>query len=80
MIKGENFSDGFGDEAISIVVYLKNRNPAKILEQKTPFEAFYGFKLEVSHLRIFGRKEFSHIPKEYTRNIDAKEIKCIFIG
>ena len=80
MIKGKNLSNGFWVEAISIVVYLKNRSPTKILENKTPFEDFYGYKLEVSHLRIFGSKAFSHIPKEDRRKLDAKEIKCIFIG
>jgi hypothetical protein len=80
MIKGKNISNGFWDEAISIVVYLKNRSPTKILEHKTPFEYFYGYKPEVSHLRIFGSKAFAHIPKEDRRKLDAKEIKCIFIG
>ena len=80
MIKGKNLSNGFWAEAISTVVYLKNRSPTKILENKTPFEAFYGYKPEVSHLKIFGSKAFSHIPKEDRRKLDAKAIKCIFIG
>ena len=80
MIKGKNLSNGFWDEAISIVVYLKNRSPTKILDHKTPFESFYGYKLEVSHLRIFESKAFAHIPKEDRRKLDAKAIKCIFIG
>jgi hypothetical protein len=31
-------------------------------------------------LRIFGSKVFPHIPKEDRRKLDAKLIKCIFIG
>jgi hypothetical protein len=80
MIKGKNLSNSFWSEANSIIVYLKIRSPTKILENKTPFEAFYGYKPEVSHLRIFGSKEFAHIPKEDRRKLDAKAIKCIFIG
>ena len=80
MIKGKNISNGFWAEAISTAVYLKNRSPTKILENKTPFEAFYGYKPEVNHLRIFGSKAFAHIPKEDRRKLDAKAIKCIFIG
>ena len=53
-----------GEETINIVVYLKNRSPTKILDLKTPFEVFYGYKPKVSHLRIFGLKEFDHIPKD----------------
>ena len=45
-----------------------------------PFKEFYGFKPKVSHLRIFGCKAFAHIPKEDRRKLDAKAIKCIFIG
>ena len=63
MIKGKNLSNDFWDEEISTAAYLKNRSPTKILEKKTPFESFYGYKPKVSHLRIFGTKSFAHIPK-----------------
>jgi transposase InsO family protein len=80
MLKGKNISNGFSGEAINTVVYLKNRSPTKILDLKTPFEVLYGYKPEVSHLRIFGLKAFSHIPKNERRKLDAKYVKCIFIG
>lgn len=80
MVKSKGLSNSFGAEAINTTVYLKNRSPTKYLEHKTPFEAFYGFKPKVSHLRIFGCKAFAHIPKEDRRKLDAKAIKCIFIG
>jgi hypothetical protein len=44
MIKSKNLSNGFWAEAINTVVYLTNRSPTKILEEKTLFEAFYGYK------------------------------------
>jgi hypothetical protein len=40
----------------------------------------YYYKQVDNNLRIFGCKYFSHIPKENMRKLDAKEIKCIFIG
>lgn len=80
MLQGKNISNGFWDEAIIIVVYLKNRSPTKGLELKTCFEAFYGYKPKVIHLKVFGCKEFSHIPKDERRKLDEKSIKCIFIG
>jgi hypothetical protein len=81
MIKAKNLSDGFWAEAISIVLYLKNRSPTKFLEYKTPYETnFYSYKPIVNHLRIFGSKTFFHISKEDRRELDAKTIKCIFIG
>jgi len=80
MLQGKNISNGFWVEAINTVVYLKNRSPPKILDLKTPFEAFYGYKPKVNHLRVFGCKEFSHIPKDERRKVDGKSIKCTFIG
>ena len=41
---------------------------------------FHRYKLEVSHLRVFGCKAFSHVPKDEGKKLDAKSIKCIFIG
>ena len=79
MLKGKNLSKGFWAEVVNIVVYLKNRSPTKSLESKTPFEALFGFKPVVSHLRAFGCKYFSHIPKENRKKLDSKAIKCIFV-
>lgn len=58
---------------------MKNKSPTRSLESKTPFEALYGYKAIVKHLRIFGCKTFSHIPKEDRRKIDSKAIRCTFI-
>ena len=80
MLQGKNISNGFWDEAINTAVYLKNRSPTKKLELKTPFEVFYGYKLEISHLRILGCRAFAYIPKDDRRKVDAKSIECVFVG
>ena len=80
MLKGKNLSNGFWVEAVSTVVYLKNRSPTRSLEFKTPFEALYGYKPAVKHLRIFGCKALAHIPNEDRKKIDSKSIICAFIG
>lgn len=80
MLKGKDLSNGFWVEAINTAVYLKSRSPTKSLDLKTPFEALYGFKPTVSHLRVFGLKAFSHTPKEDRKKLDAKAIKSIFVG
>ena len=71
-LQGKNISNGFLAEAINIVVYLKNRSPTKSLDLKTHFEAFYGYKPKLNHLRVFGHKAFSYIPKDERRKLDAK--------
>ena len=34
-------------------VYILNRSPTKALDGRTPYEAWHGRKLAVSHLRVF---------------------------
>jgi hypothetical protein len=80
MIKGKNLSNAFWVEAINSVVYLKNRSPKRCLDNVTPFKALYGSKPAVHNLKVFGCKDFAHIPKENRKKLDAKSIKCIFIG
>jgi hypothetical protein len=80
MIKGKNLSNTFWVEAINTAVYLKNRSPTRCLGNVTPFEALYGSKSAVHNLKVFGCKSFANIPKENRKNLDAKAIKCIFIG
>ena len=80
MLQGKGISNGLWAEAINIAIYLKNRSPTKCLGFKTPFEALFGFKPAVSHLRIFGSKTYAHIPKADRKKLDPKALKCIFVG
>ena len=80
MLQGNNISNGFWAEAINTVVYLKNWSPTKKLSFRTLFEILYGHKLDVSHLILFGCTAFAHITKANIRKLDAKSIKCVFIG
>ena len=47
---------------------------------QNPFEALYRLKPVVSHLKVFGSKYFSHIPKADRKKLDPKVLKCIFVG
>jgi len=80
MTKGKNLSNGFLPKAISIAVHLKNKSPTRCLDVKNPFEAFYDFKPAVHLLSVFGSRSFAHIPKEDRKKLEAKSIKCIFVG
>lgn len=55
-------------------------SPTRCLGLKTPFEALFGFKPRVSHLRIFGSKVYAHISKADRKKLDRKALKCIFVG
>eukprot|EP00253_Pinus_taeda_P018459 PITA_18459 len=80
MLQGKGLSNIFWAEAINTDVYLKNRSPTRFLGFKTPFEALYGFKPAVNHLRVFGSKAFAHVPKADRKKLDPKAVKCIFVG
>ena len=80
MMKGKNLSNAFLAKDINTTVYLKNRSPTRSLYNVTPFKALYGSKPTVRNLKVFGCKDFSHIPKANRKKLDAKAIKCIFIG
>ena len=69
ILQGKNIYNGFWDEAINTIIYLKNRIPTKTLYLKTYFEAFYGYKPKVSHFRASGCKEFGNIPKYERKNL-----------
>ena len=51
-------------ELLSTVVYLKNRSPTTALtDSKTPYEAWYGRKPALEHLRIVGCVAYYHLPQ-----------------
>ena len=70
----------FWAEALSTAAYLINRSPTKALDGKTPFQAWYGKKPNVYHLRVFGCSAYIHIPKDERNKLDPKAKKCTFSG
>ena len=68
------------EEAARTSVYVQNRNPHRVLENKTPEEVFFGKKPEFSHIRIFGYLMYIHIPKEKRKKLDPSGRKGIFVG
>ena len=70
---------GFWPEALRCATYLKNRSPHSALGC-TPFEAYFGRKPDLSHLRIFGSRCYAHVPKEQRQKLDSHTIECVFMG
>jgi hypothetical protein len=62
-----------------MAVYILNYSPTKALNDRTPYEAWHGRKLAISHLRVFSRlafdKELGHIGK-----LDERSTPGVFIG
>lgn len=70
----------FWAEAANTAVYLKNRSPTAALKNMTPYEAWYGKKPDVSHIRVFGSPVMVHIPKEKRLKWDKKSEEHILVG
>ncbi|KAG8492199.1 hypothetical protein CXB51_009896 [Gossypium anomalum] len=80
MIFEKNLPKNLWAEAVNTAVYVQNRLPTKALEQKTPFEAWFGFKPSLAHLRIFGCLCYSQVPAVKRSKLDKKAQASILVG
>ena len=80
MLADSKLPHRFWAEALSTIVYLRNRSPTKALEGVTPYEAWNGSKPDVRSLRIFGCSAYAHVPKSERRKLDSKTRKCVLLG
>ena len=70
MLLDASLSKVYWAEAINTATYLKNCSPTKFLQGKTPFEAWYGKKPNVQHLKVFGCTAYAHIPKDECQKLE----------
>ena len=63
-------------EIMKTVAYLKNRTIANTVENKSPYEIFFGIKPNVEHLKIYGSRVFVRVPeaKRQTKWDDKAEL------
>lgn len=64
MLTFKRLSPTYWAEVIHTAVYLRNRSPTTSLDGITPYEAWFGFKPRVKHLRVFGSVCYALVPKE----------------
>lgn len=70
---------GFWSEAVRMAAYLKNRCPHKAIGT-TPYEAWYGKKPDLAHLRIFGSRCYAHLEEDNRKKLESHTIEGIFMG
>ena len=80
MMEDKTFPTKFWAEAINCASYIKNRVPHKQLDGVTPFEAWSGHKLDVSHFRIFGLRACARIPLDKRRALEPQSQEYLFVG
>ena len=62
MIEAYDLNSNTWTEAITCDAYVQNRAPPKSLDGKTPYEAWFHHKPNVSHFRVFGSKAWANFP------------------
>ena len=62
------------------MVYVQNCSPHKILEMKTPDEAYCGKRSNVGHFKIFGSSVYFHVTKDARKNLELTTKLGIFVG
>jgi hypothetical protein len=86
MLFGANMPNKLWAQAISTAVYLKNRLPHSSLRGNvTPHEMWFGTKLSLSHLRVFGCAAHVHVPEERRKKyadgkVSHRSIHTYFVG
>ncbi|CAL9245665.1 unnamed protein product, partial [Arabidopsis halleri] len=70
----------FWGDAVLTACYLINRTPTKVLHDKSPFEVLNKNKPIFDHLRVFGCVCFVLVPGDLRNKLEAKSMKCMFIG
>ncbi|CAL2226145.1 unnamed protein product [Prunus armeniaca] len=70
----------FWPEAVNWTMHVLNRSPTFAVKNKTPEEAWSGYKPSVDHFRIFGCISHVHVPDSRRIKLDDKSLKCIFFG
>lgn len=73
-----NLPKKFWADAVLTSCYLINRLPSRILNYKSPLEALYKRKFNISHLRIFGCVCYMHV--QNTNKLEPRAKKCVFLG
>ena len=80
MLSAQDLPKKLWAEAVVTAAYVLNRSAKSSVENKTPFELWYGRKATVDHLRIFGTECFVHIPKVRRKKWDHKSVKGLLTG
>ncbi|KAG6499797.1 hypothetical protein ZIOFF_039589 [Zingiber officinale] len=79
-LHAKNLSKALWAEGIKCAAYVINRVPHRSSNNKAPYELLFDAKPNVKYLRVFGSICYVHVSDSQRSKLDAKAIKCIFVG
>ena len=80
MIEERDISHRLWDKAINCVTHIQNRAFHKSVKGKTPYEAWFGHKPNVSYFMIFGSRAWARIASEKRKALHPQRNECIMVG
>ena len=80
MLLEASLPECFWADAVATAVYILNRSPTKALTGKTPFEALFGSRPNLAHLRRLGCDAYLHVPNAQRTKLKPKACLCTFLG
>ena len=80
MIEAKDLIPKLWDEAINYDAYIQNISLHKSMDGKTPYEAWFGHKTNISHFGILGSRDSDRIPPEKRKALQQKRNECIMFG
>ena len=80
MLSHSKLPKSFWGKAMRTSIDLINLSSLVPLKGDVPERVWTGKDVSYDHLRVFGYKEFVHIPKDERSKLDVKAKPCIFLG
>ncbi|OWY95693.1 Copia type Polyprotein, partial [Phytophthora megakarya] len=81
MLEHAGLPKGYWGEAVMTATFLRNRCPTRaISHDKSPHEVWTGKKPLLANLKVFGCHAYVHVPKEKRSKLDARSMRCRFLG
>ena len=65
---------------MNVSAHIYNIVPHSFMKGKTPLEAYFGHKLDVSNFRVFGSTAWARIPHDKRKDLQTKSVECFLIG
>jgi hypothetical protein len=72
MLSGAGFRQELWAKVVGTTCYLVNQSPSSTLDEKTSHKVWNGKKPSLTHLTVFGRDAYVHVPKENMIKLDKK--------
>lgn len=79
LLQNANLPSKFWTYACQTAIYLINRVPSSIIQNKSPLESLYYKIPDIQHLRVFGRDCYPLLKPYNTTKLQPKTLKCVFL-